>query len=232
MKHGQNGTLKPMKKSFPKVKAAIKHLSEVDPDFKELIERVGPMKVELDPKESIFDALLTSIIYQQIHGSAAASILRKLRVHLKIGPRTNFIPRHFDGESIKSLRAAGVSESKAKSILDLVKKSKLIPTRLRAEKMSDEELIETLTEIRGIGAWTVQMLLIFTLGRVNVWPVLDFGVRKGFSALKRKKKMLDAKQMEPFFKKYAPFCSVAAWYCWRVMEISEYEVQLKRLSGK
>ena len=211
-------------KRFPSALKAARHLREVDPRLAEVIDEVGPMKIAIDRGESVFESLATSIIYQQIHGKAAAAILKRFKE--TCGANDGFPdPKLVLQQSTEALKASGLSQSKMIAILDLSQKvlDGTVPTRDQAHRMTNEELIESLVEVRGIGTWTAQMMLIFTLRRGDVLPVLDFGVRKGFAAVYGKRRMPTPKQLEKHGEKWAPHRSVAAWYFWRALELERFK---------
>jgi 3-methyladenine DNA glycosylase/8-oxoguanine DNA glycosylase len=164
-----------------------------------------------------FDALAESIAYQQLSGKAAATIWGRVRAL--------FPGKHLDPQAVvemadEKLRAAGLSRSKVAALKDLAAKTieGIVPTGPAAMKMTDEELIERLTTVRGIGRWTVEMLLLFDLGRLDVWPVHDYGVRKGFARVFGKRKLPTPKQLLKLGEKWRPYRSVAAWYFWRALD--------------
>lgn len=168
-----------------------------------------------------FDALAESIAYQQLSGKAAATIWGRVR---SLYPRK----RHLDPELVavtpdEKLRAAGLSRSKVAALKDLAAKAMdgTIPSARALEKMTDQEIVERLTQVRGIGRWTVEMLLLFDLGRPDVWPVHDYGVRKGFAKTFRKRKLPTPQQMEKHGEKWRPYRSLAAWYFWRALDKPE-----------
>ena len=166
-----------------------------------------------------FDALAESIAYQQLSGKAAATIWKRVRA---IFPRTKFLdPKRVLDTPDETFRAAGLSRSKVAALKDLAAKTLdgIVPKSGRAlEKMSDEEIIARLTQVRGIGRWTVEMLLLFDLGRPDVWPVADYGVRKGFAKIFGKRKLPTPKQLENHGVKFKPYRSALAWYCWRALD--------------
>ncbi len=179
------------------------------------------MRLELKPDET-FDALLRSIVYQQLNGRAASTIHGRVLAHFpaKQNPLT---PKSLLATPEAKLRAAGLSANKLHAMRDLADKALkgVVPVRRAAEGMSDEELIERLTEVRGIGVWTVQMFLIFYLGRPDVMPSNDFGVRKGFGLLYRKSKQIPPPSaLERHAKTWAPYRSAASWYLWRSLDIA------------
>jgi DNA-3-methyladenine glycosylase II len=224
--------------------AALAALSAADPKLAKLIARAGPFTMRISPKQSPFEALTESIIYQQLHGKAAATIhARLLRsfsdlAHLA-DPREPLRHRHPTPQEIldapnEQLRAAGLSANKALAIRDLAAKTLdgTVPPLGRIRKMSDADIIEHMTQVRGIGKWTVEMLLIFRLGRPNVLPTSDFGIRKGFAltylGLKPTTKLTPdllatPAQIEKRAKKWVPWCSVASWYMWRACDLAATE---------
>jgi DNA-3-methyladenine glycosylase II len=207
-------------------------LSFSDPKLAKLIERAGPFTMRVSSTQSPFEALVESIIYQQIHGKAAAAIHRRLL--------EGFYPlttdQHFAAQQLldcpnEQLRAAGLSHNKSLALRDLAAKTidGTVPTLARIRRMSDEAIIEHLTQVRGIGRWTVEMLLISRLGRPNVLPVDDYGIRKGFALtfgkLKPADKVTPADLPKPDVmhrraKRWQPWCSVASWYLWRACDLA------------
>ncbi len=159
----------------------VKHLSQVDPLLANYIKRVGPLAIELkDPKKTPFQALLEAIVYQQLTGKAASTIFKRV---LALYPKKKFpTPQDILATAPEKLRSAGLSRAKTLAILDLALHAtqKTIPTSKAIAQMTDEEIIERLLVIRGVGRWTIEMLLIFKLGRMDVMPCTDYGVRKGF----------------------------------------------------
>jgi DNA-3-methyladenine glycosylase II len=206
---------------------AVRELSTADPRLGALIERVGPFLLRLKSQHSPFEALLESIIYQQIHGKAAAAILgRLLTVFGELHPQ----PQQLLEVPDEMLRGAGLSANKALALRDLARKTLdgTVPTLGQIRRMSDEEIIARLTEVRGIGQWTVEMLLIFRLGRPDVLPVSDYGVRKGFlltfgrvpKGEPVKAAMLPKPEaMVKRAERWRPWRSVASWYLWRACDL-------------
>ncbi len=199
-------------------KAAVEHLVASDRKLARLIERVG--KIPPPPRKhfTIFYSLLRSIVYQQLAGAAAATILQ--RVH-DCFPDCDFpTAQHIVLASDEALRAAGLSRNKLSSIRDLAAKALdgTVPTARQAAYMNDEELIERLIAIRGVGRWTVEMLMIFRLGRPDVLPVTDYGVRKGFMLTFKTPDLPTTQQMVRRAERWRPYRSVASWYLWRAAE--------------
>src|SRR5580700_2405802 len=207
---------------------AVKHLRASDAKLATLIDRVGPFRLRLDHTVSPFASLLESILYQQLHGKAAATIHRRVREHFGGDPTPQILIDTPDGP----LRAAGVSGNKIKAFRDLAARTLdgTVPTHAAICKMLDAEIIERLSAVRGIGTWTVEMLLIFRLGRPDVLPVTDYGVRKGFALTFQrvpKSRPLEAADLpKPDVmlrraRRWAPYRSVASWYLWRACDLQK-----------
>jgi DNA-3-methyladenine glycosylase II len=165
-----------------------------------------------------FDALAESIAYQQLSGKAAAAIWGRVRA---LYPRKRYLdPKLILETPDETLRAAGLSRSKVAALKDLAAKTidGTVPRAGALAKMSDEEIIERLVAVRGIGRWTVEMLLLFDLGRPDVWPVHDYGVRKGFAKTFGRRKLPTPKYLMKLGEKWRPYRSVAAWYFWRALD--------------
>jgi 3-methyladenine DNA glycosylase/8-oxoguanine DNA glycosylase len=198
---------------------ACRHLSDVDPQLGALITRVGEFTLRPEPTQSLFTALMHSIVYQQLTGKAAATILgRAIRA---CGPRRFPTPRQLLAVPPERLREAGLSAAKTAAIRDLAQKTLdgTVPPLARIRRMPDEEIIERLTTVRGIGRWTVEMLLMFRLGRPDVFPVMDLGVRKGFGLLFRRGRLPETPVMLRRGERWRPYRSVASWYLWRALEL-------------
>lgn len=198
--------------------AALAHLRDCDPHLAGLIERVGPFALELKAADSLFEAMLRSIVYQQLHGKAAATIHARVLAVLERhgGPTPEALSRASDGE----LRGAGLSGNKLLAVRDLAAKCRegVVPTLKEARKLADDELVVRLTEVRGIGPWTVHMLLIFYLGRPDVMPTGDFAIRLGFKRLYRKRKDPTPDAIIKHARRWQPYRSVASWYLWRSLD--------------
>lgn len=194
---------------------AVTHLSSADPKMAKLIARVGPCRLEPTGIESPFDALVETIVYQQLTAKAAATIFGRVRGLFRGG----LSPKKLLGAGEAKLRSAGLSGPKIRSIEDLsrrVMERSLPLDRLRV--MPDDELSEALLQVKGIGPWSVQMVMIFRLGRPDVWPVTDLGIRKGAQLVWGFGELPDAKQLERVGKRLSPHRSVASWYLWRCAE--------------
>jgi len=197
---------------------ANRHLAASDPRFAALIAR--SLRYNIKPGASVrpFDALAESIAYQQLSGKAAATIWKRVRA---LYPRRKYLdPQHVLETPDEKLRGAGLSRSKVAALKDLAAKTidGTVPSARALAKMSDEEIIERLIAVRGIGRWTVEMLLLFDLGRPDVWPVDDYGVRKGFAKTFGKRKLPKPKQLMKLGEKWRPHRSLAAWYFWRALD--------------
>ena len=203
------------------VAIAVAELSARDPKLAALIARVGPCRLQVDARQSPFDALLESIIYQQLHGKAAATIYG--RMCRLFAPRRSPRPHEIVGATVEQLRSAGLSINKTRAVQDLAAKTLagVVPTHAVVSKLADEEVIERLTAVRGVGRWTVEMLLMFRLGRPDVLPVDDYGVRKGYMNAYRKRRMPTPKELGAYGRNWAPHRSVASWYLWRAAEMGK-----------
>src|SRR5438128_11218674 len=198
-----------------------RHLSATDARMAELIAR--SRRYNIAPAVSIrpFDALAESIAYQQLNGKAAATIWSRVRA---LYPQRKWLdPEKVLATSDDLLRGAGLSRAKTAAIKDLAAKTidGTVPSGRALLRMNDDEIIARLTQVRGIGRWTVEMLLLFDLGRPDVWPVDDSGVRKGFAKTFGKRKLPTPKQLMNIGEKWRPYRSVAAWYFWRALDKSE-----------
>ena len=190
--------------------AACEHLSRVDRRLARIIARSGVCRLQQETTQSIFAALLESIIYQQLNGKVAATITGRVkalfpentqRIRTRRGLVEGFpTPEQILAASEELLRSAGLSRNKMLAIRDLAAKTLdgTVPTLKQAHRMSDDELVERLITVRGIGRWTVEMLLIFRLGRPDVFPVDDYGVRKGFAKMRKLAELPKPKELMPY----------------------------------
>jgi 3-methyladenine DNA glycosylase/8-oxoguanine DNA glycosylase len=198
---------------------ACRHLALADPQLGKWMARVGPFRLRPEPTQSLFAALARSIVYQQLTGKAAATILTRV---VKACGRRNFpTPRDLLEIPSERLRQAGLSAAKTAALKDLAARTLegTIPSMAGIRRMDDEEIIERLTIVRGIGRWTVEMLLIFRLGRPDVLPLTDLGVRKGFALVFQRGQLPEAETMIRRAERWRPYRSVASWYLWRVLEL-------------
>ena len=196
----------------------IGHLATVDPVMRRLIEQIGPFSLKPKLRRSPFESLARAIAYQQLHDKAAESILKRF-VGLFPGQR---FPRPDDllTMDVKAIRQAGFSRSKIMALRDLAQKTidGTVPTNRMMQQLDDEAIVQRLIDVRGIGRWTVEMLLIFQLGRPDVLPVNDFGVRNGFRIAYRRAVMPTPREVLPYGERWRPFRTAAAWYLWRAAD--------------
>lgn len=197
---------------------AHQHLSECDPVMRALILQHGPCALAPETRRSPFQSLVQAVAHQQLHGTAAGAILKRFR---QLFPGRRFPrPEALAGVTDAQIRACGFSQAKLRAIRDLTEKtlSGVVPTGRAMVKLSDEEIILRLTEVRGVGRWTVEMLLIFQLGRPDVLPADDFGVRNGFRVAYRKRSLPTPKELLKFGQRWRPHATTAAWYLWRAAD--------------
>ena len=198
--------------------AALAHLTAADPVLAVVLKRVGPFALELQPTASLFEAMLRSIVYQQLHGKAAASILARVRTELE--RHGGVTPAAATRASDEVLRAAGLSRNKLLAIRDLARRclDGTVPTFAEAHELGDDELVARLTTVRGIGPWTVHMLMIFHLGRPDVMPTGDFAIRLAFKKIYRKRQDPKPDLIVKHARRWQPYRSVASWYLWRSLD--------------
>ena len=196
---------------------AVDHLRVRDETLARIIDSVGPFRLQLIGASSIFGALAQAIVYQQLTGKAAATIFARF---CALFPGTDPTAEQVLAASEEELRGAGLSRSKLLSLRDLAGKTvgEEIPTLADVRHMEDETIIERLTTVRGIGRWTVEMLLIFRLGRPDVLPADDYGIRKGFARAYARGELPARKDVEAYGLRWKPYRTVASWYLWRLAE--------------
>lgn len=183
--------------------------------MRRLIREHGPCELEPKGRRSPFQSLVLAVAHQQLHAVAANTILSRFK---KLFPHRKFPrPEDLAGAADRQIRACGFSRAKIKAIRDLAEKSLagVVPTSRQIVKLSDDEIIARLTEVRGVGRWTVEMLLIFQLGRPDVLPADDFGVRTGFSRAYKKRDLPKVKDLLAFGERWRPHRTTAAWYLWQ-----------------
>lgn len=209
--------------------SALQHLSRTDPVMRRIIRAIGPCTLEPHRlRWTPFQALVRAVVYQQLHGRAAKAILDR------------FIAL-FDGRAFPSpaavlavdprrMRRVGLSRAKARAIRDIARKAAagVVPTRRAAARLSDDELVARLTAARGVGRWTVEMFLIFTLARQDVLPVDDFGVREGYRVAYGLRKQPKPKALLAFGERWRPHRTTAAWYLWRAADRAKRPALPKR----
>ena len=193
----------------------VRALAASDPVLARLIDRIGPCTLQPKGESDLFQALLRSIIFQQLHGKAATAIHARV-VALMPQPNAESLHALPDG----FLRTAGLSANKLLAVRDLASKTLdgTVPPITIAAELSDDALIECLTRVRGIGPWTVQMLMIFYLGRPDVMPASDFGIRKAFSLLYRRGRPVTPAAILRHARRWRPYRSLASWYLWRSLD--------------
>lgn len=197
------------------------HLSKADPILGGVIAVVGPYRIETDLDCPPFQALARAITFQQLHGKAAASIFARFIANCGAGRFPT--PAAVVATPVENMRACGLSFAKIASIKDLASKTLegIVPTRRAIEKLDNEAIIERLTQVRGVGRWTVEMMLMFQLGRPDILPVDDFGVRYGFKLAYGLRTMPKPKALARYGEKWSPNRTAAAWYLWRACELAK-----------
>ena len=196
------------------MRKAINHLKKVDPVLGALIEKVGPYRMEYG--EPTFHSVAEAIIYQQLNGKAAVTIFKRF-TDLAGSPLT---PEGILKLTDEQLRAVGLSKQKSSYVRDLAEKARTgVLDFSKLAEQSDEEVIEHLTQVKGVGVWTAHMFLMFTLRRPDVLPTGDYGIQAAMKKHYRKRKLPKPKDMEKIAKCWSPYRSVACWYLWRSLDI-------------
>jgi 3-methyladenine DNA glycosylase/8-oxoguanine DNA glycosylase len=195
---------------------SVRYLKRVDPILAGVIESVGPCRIRVSPEGTHFQALTRSIVFQQLSGKAAATILSRVTA---LFPGATPTPEAVQATSDEQLRAAGLSRQKISYLRDLSSKVASGALPLDAvETMDDDDLIDHLVQVKGIGRWTAQMFLMFRLGRRNVLPELDLGIQNAIRRAYRMRKRPTPKQVKRVGAKWAPHSTVACWYLWRSLD--------------
>ncbi len=208
------------------------HLSKTDKHLARLITQVDGFRFKLDECDSVYESLLEAIMHQSIAGKAAQAIFARVKA---LGTDGNCpTPEELLRVPKAKLRQAGLSKAKVAAVRDLAQKTidGVVPTLEAAEKMSDQELVERLISVRGIGPWTVEMFLIFRLGRPDVLPIHDYGVQKGFAITYRKRKIPKPKELLKFGERWRPYRTVASWYMWRAVQLAGPSARKITKNGK
>jgi len=198
---------------------AIEHLLQADKTLARLIKQVGPCTMKIRNRRTPFVALVSAVTYQQLNGTAAETILKRF---LALYPGKRFpTPEDVLATPEELMRAAGLSRAKTAAIKDIAAKTVegIVPTSREIIRLTNEEIVERLTSVRGVGPWTVEMLLMFTLGRLDVLPATDYGVRKGFAVTFGWKDLPTPKELLAYGERWRPHRSTAAWYLWRALEL-------------
>jgi 3-methyladenine DNA glycosylase/8-oxoguanine DNA glycosylase len=197
---------------------AAAHVADRDAKLARIIEQSGPMRLEVAAAQSSFEALAESIVYQQLSGKAAATIHGRV---CALFPRKRLLPERVAETKDEELRAAGLSRAKILALRDLAARTLdgTVPPIRKLSAMDDEAIIERLVKVRGIGRWTVEMLLIFRLGRPDVLPVHDYGVRYGYQLAYGKRALPTPKELAKRGEAWKPFRTAASWYLWRAVDL-------------
>lgn len=197
---------------------ALSHLCNCDARLARAIRTAGPFRLEIKKTHSVFEALAEAIVYQQLTGKAAATIFGRVREVCSSGRKLT--PADVAKTPAAKLRGAGLSQAKLLALQDLAQKTlaRQLPTLAQLQRMDDADIVTSLTSVRGVGAWTVHMLLIFRLGRPDVLPTGDYGVRKGFQQVFGTPELPSPKELEARAARWSPYRSVASWYLWRVLD--------------
>jgi DNA-3-methyladenine glycosylase II len=199
-------------------KQAVKHLRSVDPALRVVIDRVGPCTYTIPTDGSHFAHIVRSIVYQQLSGKAAATIHGRVAALCK-GEVT---PARLLKATDAQLRAAGLSERKTQYVKELAARTKTKELPIdRLHELDDDAVLATLVQVRGIGRWTAQMVLMFRLGRPDILPELDLGIQKGAQKLLRMRKLPTPEKLQRIGAKWAPYRTVASWYLWRSLDVPE-----------
>jgi 3-methyladenine DNA glycosylase/8-oxoguanine DNA glycosylase len=198
--------------------AAVRHLRQVDPALAGVIRRTGACGLEPKLRHSPFEELLEAIVYQQLSGKAAATIYGRVRALFPA--RRALSPAALLDAPDDALRGAGLSRNKMAAARDLAAKTLdgIVPTAAALRRMPDDEIVARLTAVRGVGRWTVEMLLIFRLGRPDVLPIHDLGIQKGFRITYRTRQHPKPDRIGRYGERWRPFRSVASWYLWRATD--------------
>ena len=197
---------------------AIAYLSRRDRHLGSFIRKAGPFGLEPAAMPGTFEYLCRAVVYQQLSTKAAATIHGRLR---DLFPGRRLTPSLLISLSDEALRGAGLSRSKVAAVKDLAAHAaaRRLPGRARLDRMDDEAVIEALTRVRGIGRWTVEMLLMFALGRPDVLPVGDLGIAKAIQRAYRLRKPPTAEKMLAIGRRWEPYRSVASWYLWQSLDV-------------
>lgn len=202
------------------MQVATAHLARRDRKLARWMQKIGPLEHDFSVRFDPVDALARSILYQQLSGKAAATITSRVCAHMPRGGKIS--ARGLDAIDDPTLRAAGVSRNKIAALRDLAAKAqaRIVPTQAQLDRMADDELIERLVQVRGIGRWTVEMMLMFRLGRPDVLPVDDLGVRKGAQIVHRFDALPPPRELREFGERWGPFRTLASFYLWKIADLA------------
>jgi len=207
------------------------HLSKVDPVMRRLIQAVGPFALKPQIRRSPFESLARAIAYQQLHDKAAESILKRF---IALFPGRRFPqPDELLAASTRAIRRSGFSRAKVAALRDLATKALdgTVPKSRVIKRLDDDAIVERLIEVRGIGRWTVEMLLIFQLGRPDVLPIDDFGVRNGFRIAYGRRTLPTPKDVLRYGERWKPYRTAAAWYLWRAADRAKKQKAVARVKS-
>jgi DNA-3-methyladenine glycosylase II len=196
----------------------VAHLSKSDKVLAKLMKRIGPITLKPLTRQPPYEALVESVVYQQLTGKAAATIFGRVKA---LYPKSRFPrPEELLDTPEDTLRQAGLSRAKTAALKDIALKTVagVVPTSRTIARMPDAEIIERLTTIRGVGPWTVDMVLIFKLGRPDILPATDYGVRKGFAQTYQWAELPTPKELLAEGERWRPYRTTAAWYLWRSLD--------------
>ena len=199
---------------------ATRHLRKADPGLARVIDAAGPFAMQLNPARSVFAALARAIVYQQLSNKAAATIFGRVCAHFPRG-HVGLTPERLLALSDARIRAAGISRPKLKSLRDLARRSASgeVPTLAQARRMSDQEIVERLVAVHGIGRWSAEMFLMFFLGRPDVLPVDDYSLRKAYARAFKKRALPSPEALEKHGEKWRPYRTAASWYLWSTLDL-------------
>lgn len=198
----------------------LKHLCKRDVVLRRVVKQVGPCTLVPELRRAPFESLVRAVAHQQLHGKAAQTILKRF---LELFPGRRFPrPEDIPLVSDEAIRGAGFSRAKLAAIRDIAAKTLegIVPTTRQIVRLDDDEIVERLTQVRGVGRWTVEMLLIFQLGRPDVLPADDFGVRNGFRIAYKRKEMPSKAEVLAHGECWRPYRTTAAWYMWRAADLA------------
>jgi len=201
--------------------AAIRNLTTADPILGALIAEVGPCDLMPDRTRSPFQALVQAVAHQQLNGKAASTILARF---VGLFPKRRFpTPEEVDAIDADRLTGVGFSRAKASYVKGIARAALdgRVPGRRDIERMSDDEIVDRLTQIKGVGRWSVEMFLIFGLGRPDVLPVDDYGIRQGFAIAFRKRKLPESERILKRGERWKPYRTTASWYLWRAVDLPD-----------
>ena len=201
--------------------AAVAWLRTADPRLARIIEQVGPFRMTVQKTSTVFAALARAIVYQQLHGKAAGTIFKRLCRLMPRGQR-GLTAANLIRLDDAALRGAGLSQNKMLALRDLARRtlSGELPTLAKLRRMSDDDAVEALTAVRGIGRWTVEMLLITRLGRGDVLAIDDLGLRQGHAVLMGRRAPTAPRALAAYGERWRPYRTVASWYLWRAAELA------------